>query len=556
MKRSLALFAALIAVAALPVPALAGWQVGGTGKAYSKATSIVAGNAPTASVSGRNVTVNWSASSVSGGPTAASYAIKRYNGSGQQQTIGSGCSGTITGTSCTENAVQPGNWRYTVTPRYESWTGAESAQGAEVTVGSPSLSLAPSTVTSLPQDLTGQIQDFTTGQAVTFRLDDPTNGQVLTGNISPTPVPNDGTANVSVTIPNGTANGAHDVYAIGNQGDTASAAINVNVSTPTTASTSAWDISDASSGTASNQSSTSAFLNDGRSAASGAFATSFNASRYLEVKYNSPLRSGVGISGANFNFNYAATQAGDQVCFYFEVRRVSTGTVIGTHGSAASPVDCQTGTAFKLSTTALPEVTSTAIANDLAVRVFARSSGARPLNVDLATVSGTVAPSQAFTLFDATDIDASSGTPTSLPWSLYAAGDGAMYTSAAGWATAFSGSRFLKLAFPSYVPTGATGVSATLKHAFRSEKSGATTCYYVEAYNGNTLIGTHFSAASPSCNATTSFVTDTIALPEVDTVAEANNLSIRIYARNSAAAAGQRRSQHDLAELQVTYTAP
>ena len=554
MKRSLALLAALVAVAALPVPAMASWQAAGTGKAYSKATSIGAGNVPTVSVTGRNVTVNWSASSVSGGPAAASYTVKRYNGAGVQQTIGSGCSGAIAATSCTENGVPSGNWRYSVTPRYQSWTGAESAQSTAATVGSPSLSLSPSTVTSLPQNLTGQIQNFISGQTVSFRLDNPTTGTVLTGNITPTPVPNSGAANVSVTLPNGTTNGAHDVYAIGDQGDTASTSVNVNVSTPTTIATSAWDLSDASSGAPSNQSSISAFLNDGRSAATGNFLATFNASRYVQVDYNSPLRSGAGTSAANFNFNYAATQAGDQVCFYFEVRRVSTGTVIGTHGSAASPVDCQTGTTFKLSTTALPEVTSGAIANDLAVRVFARNSGARPLNVDLATVSGTVAPSQSFTLYDAKDIDSSSGTPASFPWSLYAAGDGAAYTSASPWDTTFSGSKFLKLAFPTYVPSGATGVSATLKHAFRSERSGATTCYYLETYNGNTLIGTHFSSASPSCNGTTSFVTDTISLPEVDTVAEANNLSVRIYARNNAGGTGQRRSQHDLAELQLSYT--
>ena len=30
-------------------------------------------------------------------------------------------------------------------------------------------------------------------------------------------------------------------------------------------------------------------------------------------------------------------------CFYFEVRRASTGAVLGTYGSSGSPVACSTG---------------------------------------------------------------------------------------------------------------------------------------------------------------------------------------------------------------------
>jgi hypothetical protein len=80
-------------------------------------------------------------------------------------------------------------------------------------------------------------------------------------------VPGNGTASVSVTIPAGTANGAHTVYAIGDQGDTAGAPLTVAV--PTTISTSVWDVRDASTGTESNQSEPHAFANDSRTATSG-----------------------------------------------------------------------------------------------------------------------------------------------------------------------------------------------------------------------------------------------------------------------------------------------
>ncbi len=91
---------------------------------------------------------------------------------------------------------------------------------------------------------------------------------------------------------------------------------------------------------------------------------------------------------------------------------------------------------------------------------------------------------------------------------------------------------------------------ATFRQAYRSATGGDTTCYYFEVYNGATLIATHGSAGSPvSCNATNSYVTDVISLPELDTVAEANNLRVRVFISNS----GGRRSAHQLATLGVHY---
>ena len=103
---------------------------------------------------------------------------------------------------------------------------------------------------------------------------------------------------------------------------------------------------------------------------------------------------------------------------------------------------------------------------------------------------------------------------------------------------------------PAYVPSGAEINNVSLESAYRSDTSG-TTCRYFEVYSGSTLLATKGSGASPfSCNATTSFVTDTVSLPEVDTVAEANSLRIRTYVRNS----GGLRSSDDLASLRITYT--
>jgi hypothetical protein len=505
-----------------------------------------AGNAPAATVSGRNVSLSWPASS--GAAPVDGYVVRRYDAGGAEHSVGADCSGTVAGLSCTEHAVPAGDWRYTVAPAHLNWRGAESLQSSPVTVGEPALALDSSSTSSLPATLTGQITDFIGGQAVTFRLDDPSTGTPLSGSITPSPVPGSGAASVSVTLPAGTANGSHTVYAVGDEGDTAGAPVTLAV--PTTISTSAWDVRDASSGTESNQSEPHAFANDNRTATSGGLLSVFNTSRYLQFDLNSPLQGGLGVSGASFDFNFAATLAGQTTCFYFEVRRASTGTVIGTHGSAASPVACQTGTTLKATTTPLPEVASSNVADDLRVRVFVDNSLLGGITRDLATVSGTAAGT-GFTLYETSITDATGLTPATTPWGLVAGGDGASYQSSSSWPTTFAASRYLKLTFPSYVPGGAPVNGVTFVHSYRSAALG-TTCVYFEVYSGPILIGTHGSAAGPlSCNgSTSSYVTDTVPLPEVDTAAIANGVTVKMYVRNSS---GLGASQHDRAELQITY---
>ncbi len=125
--------------------------------------------------------------------------------------------------------------------------------------------------------------------------------------------------------------------------------------------------------------------------------------------------------------------------------------------------------------------------------------------------------------------------------------DGA-YVSSSGWPTSFDSSRYLKLTFPAYVPAGSVVTSATFRHEYRSATAGDTTCYYFEVWSGVTLLATHGSAGSPlSCNATASYASDAVLLPEVDTVAEANNVTIKLFVWNS----GGRSSQHRTATLGV-----
>jgi hypothetical protein len=240
-RRAWAWFATAVAgfVVLVPGPALAAWTGGGTGTGAVRATSMPTGPTPSVSVTGRNVTVSWAASTV-GGASVASYTVRRYDASTLAlQTIGSGCGGTISAPTCTEAAVPAGSWKYSVTPRQGLWVGTEGPKSATATVASASLAwTSASTLTSLPATMTGILASYVTGETVVFRFDDASSGTVLTGSISPSPVPAAGSATLSVTIPAGVANGGHTVYAVGSAGSQASGGITLNIpdTTPPTIS--------------------------------------------------------------------------------------------------------------------------------------------------------------------------------------------------------------------------------------------------------------------------------------------------------------------------------
>lgn len=236
MKRLPLWLGVVLGVVLAPGLALAAWTAAGSGDAFGRAFAMPTGSTPSVSVTGRNVTLSWSGSTFPNGDPVDGYVVRRYpSGGGASQTVLADCAGTVTTTSCVEHAVPAGSWVYTITPVHASWTGTEGATSAVVTIDPPTLTLTPSIVTSLPASLGGTLTGFATGETVTFRLDDPDTGTLLTGSISPDPVPNDGQASVSVTLPNGTSDGAHDVYAVGSLGTVVSASVTVDASPPVVA---------------------------------------------------------------------------------------------------------------------------------------------------------------------------------------------------------------------------------------------------------------------------------------------------------------------------------
>jgi hypothetical protein len=313
---------------------------------------------------------------------------------------------------------------------------------------------------------------------------------------------------------------------------------------------SAWpsDVRDASGGAAETNSSDVLSYADGLTVTTKSWSSAFGATRFDDFDFSGGRPAAVPVTSATFNFTFAPSRANDDACFYVEVRRASTNALLGTHGSSASPSACSTGSTVSATVSISAEVTSTDIANDLRIRVYANNSTNRPLKIDLANVSVTT-PWFTTTLLEKRWDDEANAAAAVVLWPLVAT-DGTAYTTVGNLATAFNAARYLKFTPNQTVPAGAAISSAEVQFAYKSATAGDTTCWYFEVYNGATLIGTHGSSGTPvSCNASASYVTNTVPIPEVDTDAEANNLVLKAYLRNS----GSRKASIELVQVDLSY---
>jgi hypothetical protein len=88
------------------------------------------GGQPAGSATGGSVSIRWPAATLPNGIAVAGYVVRRFNAvTGAAATVGSGCSGVVATTTCTELSVPLGTWVYTDTPKL-SWTGGQSPDSA------------------------------------------------------------------------------------------------------------------------------------------------------------------------------------------------------------------------------------------------------------------------------------------------------------------------------------------------------------------------------------------------------------------------------------------
>jgi hypothetical protein len=314
---------------------------------------------------------------------------------------------------------------------------------------------------------------------------------------------------------------------------------------------SAWpsDVRDASGGGAETNSSDALSYADGRTLTTKNWSTAFSATRFDDFDFAGGRPAAVAVSSATFNFTFTPSRSNDDACFYVEARRASTNALLGTYGSSGSPSACaNSGATVSATVDVSSAVTSTDIANDLRLRVYANNSTNRAIKIDLASVSVTT-PWFTTTLFEKRWDDEANAASTVTLWPMVAT-DGTAYTSVGNFATTFNAARYLKFTPNETVPAGAVITSAQVQFAYKSNTNGDTTCWYLEVYNGATLIGTHGSSGTPlSCNATTGYVTDTVPIAEVNTVTQANSLVLKAYMRNS----GSRKASIELVQVDLSY---
>src|SRR4051812_4809668 len=239
--RNRRLLAVVIGLSVAAVTAIAwGFWTPGTsaGSGNSAGDTVNQGATPTASATGRTVTVSWGASTLAGGHAVDGYIVKRYNATTNAlQTTLSSCTGTVNALTCDESHVAVGDWKYTVTPAIgDNWHGAESAKSGTVTVTTTqALSLDKSNfgTADFPggnATVTGTASGFSNGENLTYRLDDPSSGTTLSG--TPSSADSSGNASISVTLPQ-PSDGAHTIYVVGDNDGIASAAIVVDTVAPT-----------------------------------------------------------------------------------------------------------------------------------------------------------------------------------------------------------------------------------------------------------------------------------------------------------------------------------
>ena len=207
-----------------------------------------------------------------------------------------------------------------------------------------------------------------------------------------------------------------------------------------------------------------------------------------------------------------------------------TSTLLGTHGSTASPIACPgfTVTGYSIS---LPELTSSDDLNDLKVRVYAKSTLGGKIHFDRATVTG--AAYNAFTLYTRLLGDQSTTSLTTIPWEIATAGDGAFFQNNGNWSNAFASGRYVKLTFPALTPSSATVTGGTFDFSYRPNTNGDSACYYFEVYSGTTCsrdTRQHLVARLLQ-HSNSAYVTDAVSLTEVNTSAIANSLVVKIYSR-------------------------
>jgi hypothetical protein len=185
-----------------------------------------------------------------------------------------------------------------------------------------------------------------------------------------------------------------------------------------TRDTPAFSVTDVSSGSSTDGSNSYAFASDSRYFSTVAWPAAFDTSRYIELDLSAPLPAALAVSSGQLSLRFAGDSAGASVCLYVELRRISTDSLLSSHGSSGSPLGCASGTSYTTLSPSLSAVTVSDAGNDLRVRIYGRDSGATgPIRLDQVVVTGST-PYASFTLYPILTRDVHDGRTDLIRWSL------------------------------------------------------------------------------------------------------------------------------------------
>ncbi len=145
------------------------------------------------------------------------------------------------------------------------------------------------------------------------------------------------------------------------------------------------------------------------------------------------------------------------------------------------------------------------------------------------------------------------GARTTAAWSVADAGDGSAadvtfpaavgessYLTTGTWSSSFSGTRYLDIELSAPLPGGIPVSSVSFSFDFADDVGGQTACIYVEVYraSNSALLGSHGSSGSPlACVTGTTLTHTATTLGEVTASDTANDLRVRVYAKESGSTA-------------------
>jgi hypothetical protein len=337
-KRLLVAVPAGAALAAVSIVAVAAFTSRGAGLPTVHAATMKSATAPTVAVAARNVTATWTQGTMSNNVAVAGYVVKRYPAAGGiAVTVGSGCSGSVAALTCTENAVTPGSWRYTVTAAQGVWRGTESGLSSTVTVGSPTLSLSSSSVAPA-HPLTAIVTNFADGDSVSFHLGSAAGTVIGTSVTASSAAGTHGSASGTVTIPAGTTSGNYTVYAVGTSPDQATAGVLVDATAPTvSASAIALTTSATASGYISQGSQYYVYASVADLGGSGLASVTANVGNVTSGSTAVTLFSGTYAVGAtNYNYRSAPLAAGSSLTEGAKSYTVSATDGVGNSSGAVA----------------------------------------------------------------------------------------------------------------------------------------------------------------------------------------------------------------------------